>query len=34
VIVHHEHKVKRENQQDATNMMFIIKLSISTWIEQ
>jgi len=23
-------KVKRENQQDATNSMFIIKLSIST----
>jgi len=28
--MHHEHKVKRENQQDATNSMFIIKLSIST----
>jgi len=25
-----EYKVKRENQQDATNSMFIIKLSIST----
>jgi len=25
-----EHKVKRENQQHATNSMFIIKLSIST----
>ena len=25
--VHREHKVKRENQQDATNSMFIIKLS-------
>ena len=24
--VHCEHKVKRENQQDATNLMFIIKL--------
>jgi len=24
------HKLKRENQQDATNSMFIIKLSIST----
>ena len=24
--VHREHKVKRENQQDATNSMFIIKL--------
>ena len=23
--VHREHKVKRENQQDATNSMFIIK---------
>ena len=28
--MHREHKVKRENQQDATNSMFIIKLSIST----
>ena len=28
--VHREHKVKRENQQDATNSMFVIKLSIST----
>ena len=28
--VHREHKVTRENQQDATNSMFIIKLSIST----
>jgi len=26
VTVHREHKVKRENQQDATNSMFIIKL--------
>ena len=26
--VHREHKVKRENQQDATNLMFIIKLLI------
>jgi len=26
VTVHREHKVKRENQQDATNLMFIIKL--------
>ena len=25
-----EHKVKRENQKDATNSMFIIRLSIST----
>jgi len=25
VTVHREHKVKRENQQDATNSMFIIK---------
>ena len=24
--VHREHKVKRENQQDATNSMFIIRL--------
>ena len=24
VAVHREHKVKRENQQDATNSMFII----------
>ena len=24
--VHREHKVKREDQQDATNSMFIIKL--------
>jgi len=30
VTVHREHKVKRGNQQDATNSMFIIKLSIST----
>ena len=28
--VHREHKVKRENQRDATNSMFIIKLSVST----
>jgi len=28
--VHREHKVKRKNQQDATNSMFIIKLSVST----
>jgi len=28
--VHREHKVKRGNRQDATNSMFIIKLSIST----
>ena len=28
--VHREHKVKRENQKDATNAMFIMKLSIST----
>ena len=27
--VHREHKVKRENQQDATNSMFIIKISVS-----
>jgi len=26
VTVHREHKVKRENKQDATNSMFIIKL--------
>jgi len=26
VTVHREHKVKRENQQDTTNSMFIIKL--------
>jgi len=26
VAVHREHKVKRKNQQDATNSMFIIKL--------
>jgi len=25
VTVYHEHRVKRENQQDATNPMFIIK---------
>ena len=30
VTVHHERKLKGENQQDATNSMFIIKLSIST----
>jgi len=30
VTVHREHKVKRENQQDATNSMFTIKLSIPT----
>jgi len=30
VTVHREHKVKTENQQDATNSMFIIKLSVST----
>jgi len=30
VTVHREHKVKRENQQDASNSMFTIKLSIST----
>ena len=30
VTVHREHKVKRENQQDATNSMLIIKLSVST----
>jgi len=30
VTVHREHKVKIENQQDATNSMFIIKLSVST----
>jgi len=30
VTVHREHKVKRGNQQDATNSMFIIKLSVST----
>ena len=28
--MHREHKVKRENHQDATNSMFIIKISIST----
>ena len=28
--MHREHKVKRENQQDATNSIFIINLSIST----
>ena len=28
--VHREHKVKRENQQDTTNSMLIIKLSIAT----
>ena len=28
--VHREHKVKRGNQQDTTNSMFIIKLSVST----
>jgi hypothetical protein len=30
VTVHRENKVKRGNQQDATNSMFIIKLSNST----
>jgi len=30
VAVHREHKVKRVNQQDATNSMFVIKLSVST----
>ena len=30
VTVHREHKVKRENQKDATISMFIIKLSVST----
>jgi len=30
VTMHRDHKGKRENQQDATNSMFIIKLSIST----
>ena len=28
--MHREHKVKRENQQDSTNSVFIIKLSVST----
>jgi len=30
VTVYREHNVKRANQQDSTNSMFIIKLSIST----
>jgi len=30
VTVHSEHNVKKENQHDASNSMFIIKLSIST----
>jgi len=28
--MHRERKVKRGNQQDATNSIFIIKLSVST----
>jgi len=34
VTVHREHMVKRENQQDATNSMFIMKLCISTCFGQ